>query len=312
MSELKIFSGNSNIELANKICNYLNVSAGDAEINKFNDGEIRVRINENVRGCDVFLIQSGCAPVNDNIMELLIMLDALYRASASRITAVIPYYAYGRQDRKDRPRAPITAKLKANLITTAGASRVLTVDLHTGQIQGFFDIPVDNLFAGPPVLIKYFESLKLKDIVVVSPDTGSVKLCRALAKRLEANLAIIDKRRPEDNVSEVMNVIGDVKGKTAILLDDMVDTGSSLINAAIAVKEKGARQVYAGCTHPVLSGSAVKKIEESCIKELIVTDTIPLSKEKQSPKIKVLSVAELLGEAIKRIHEESSVSSLFI
>ena len=311
MNKLEIFTGNANPELGHKICKYLNVSMGKAAIDTFSDGELRVRINENVRGCDVFLIQSGCAPVNKNIMELLIMLDAFYRASAQRITAVIPYYAYGRQDRKDRPRAPITAKLKANLITTAGASRVLTIDLHAGQIQGFFDIPVDHLFAGPPVLVKYFESLKLKDIVVVSPDTGSVKMCRALAKRMEASLAIIDKRRPEDNVSEVMNVIGEVKGKTAILLDDMVDTGSSIINAAEAVKEQGACEVYAGCTHAVFSGSAVKKIEESCIKEMVVTDTIPLPQEKHSPMIKVLSVSELLGEAIRRIHEESSVSTLF-
>jgi ribose-phosphate pyrophosphokinase len=311
MDELKIFSGNSNLELAHKICRYLKVPLGKAEIDSFSDGEIRVRINENVRGSDIFLIQAGTPPVNKNLMELLIMLDALYRASAKRITAVIPYYAYGRQDRKDRPRAPITAKLIANIITVAGANRVLTVDLHAGQIQGFFDIPVDHLFAGPPVLIKYFESLGLKNIVVVSPDTGSVKTCRALAKRLDANLAIIDKRRPEDNVSEVMNVIGEVKGRTAIIMDDMVDTGSSIINAAIAVKEKGARQVYAGCTHAVLSGGAVKKIEESCIEEMVITDTIPLSEDKHSPKIKVLSVAELLGEAIRRIHEEASVSSLF-
>lgn len=311
MNELKVFAGNSNIELACKICDYLGISLGKADIGTFSDGEIKVRINENVRGCDVFLIQSGSPPVNRNIMELLIMLDALCRASARRITAVIPYYAYGRQDRKDRPRAPITAKLMANLITTAGASRVLTIDLHTGQIQGFFDIPLDNLFAGPPVLVNYFASLNLKNIVVVSPDTGSVKLCRALAKRLEASLAIIDKRRPEDNVSEVMNVIGEVEGKTAVLLDDMVDTGNSIINAAIAVKEKNALEVYAGCIHPVLSGDAVKRIEESPIKELIVTDTIPLPREKQNSKIKVLSVSKLLGEAIRRIHEESSVSSLF-
>ena len=312
MNKLKIFSGNSNLDLANKICAYLNVSPGKAVIDTFSDEEVRVRIDENVRGCDVFLIQSGCAPVNKNIMELLIMLDALHRASARRITAVIPYYAYARQDTKDRPRAPISAKLLANLITTAGASRVLTVDLHTGQIQGFFDIPVDHLFAGPPVMVKYFESLKLKDIVIVSPDTGGVKMCRALAKRMNATLAIIDKRRPDDNVSEVMNVIGDVKGKTAILFDDMVDTGGSLVHAAEAVKDQGAREVYAGCTHAVFSGSAIKKIEGSCIKEMVVTDTIPLSKEKQSKKIKVLSVSELFGEAIRRIHEESSVSSLFV
>ncbi len=312
MNKLKIFSGNSNPGLANKICAYLNVPPGKAVIDTFSDGEVRVRIDENVRGCDVFLIQSGCAPVNKNIMELLIMLDALYRASARRITAVITYYAYARQDTKDRPRAPISAKLLANLITTAGASRVLTVDLHIGQIQGFFDIPVDHLFAGPPVLVKYFESLKLKDIVVVSPDTGGVKMCRALAKRMKATLAIIDKRRPDDNVSEVMNVVGDVKGKTAILFDDMVDTGGSLINAAEAVKDQGAREVYAGCTHPVFSGSAIKKIEGSCIKEMVITDTIPLSEKNQSKKIKVLSVSELFGEAIRRIHEESSVSSLFV
>ena len=312
MNKLKIFSGNSNLDLTNKICAYLNVSLGKAVIDTFSDEEVRVKIDENVRGCDVFLIQSECAPVNKNIMELLIMLDALHRASARRITAVIPYYAYARQDTKDRPRAPISAKLLANLITTAGASRVLTVDLHTGQIQGFFDIPVDHLFAGPPVMVKYFESLKLKDIVIVSPDTGGVKMCRALAKRMKATLAIIDKRRPDDNVSEVMNVVGDVKGKTAILLDDLVDTGGSLVNAAKAVKDQGAREVYAGCTHAVFSGSATKKIEGSCIKEMVVTDTIPLSKEKQSKKIKVLSVSELFGEAIRRIHEESSVSSLFV
>lgn len=311
MDKLKIFAGNSNPELAQKICGYLGVSLSSAEIGTFSDGEIRVKINENVRGCDVFLIQSGSHPVNKNIMELLIMLDALHRASARRITAVIPYYAYGRQDRKDRPRVPISAKLKANLLTVAGANRVLTVDLHTGQISGFFDIPVDNLFAGPPVIVKYFDSLKLKDVVVVSPDTGSVKMCRALAKRMDATLAIIDKRRPEDNVSEVMNVIGEVKGMIAILFDDMVDTGNSIINAAEAVKRQGAREVYAGCTHAVFSGNAINKIEGSCIKQMIVTDTIPLPEKKRRPRIKVLSVAELLGEAIKRIYEETSVSSLF-
>jgi ribose-phosphate pyrophosphokinase len=284
---------------------------GNAEVKTFSDGEISVEINENVRGKDVFIIQPTCPPVNDNLMELLIMIDAARRASAGRITAVIPYYGYARQDRKVAPRQPISAKLVANLITVAGASRVLTMDLHAGQIQGFFDIPVDNLFARP-VLLHYLKEHFKDDLVIVSPDAGGVERARAFAKRLDASLAIIDKRRERANVAEVMNIIGDVKGKTAVIVDDMVDTGGTLTKAASALLDKGASAVYACCTHPVLSGNAVQRIEESPIKELIVTDTIPLSEEaRKCKKIKVLSVGKLFGEAVRRIHLNESVSVLF-
>ncbi len=308
---LRIFTGNSNPELVRKICQTLNTSLGKSVVKFFSDGEINVEIHESVRGMDVFVIQSLCAPVNDNLMELLILIDALKRASAERITAVLPYFGYARQDRKVLPRAPISAKLVADLITTAGASRVLTVDLHAGQIQGFFNIPVDHLFAAP-VLLEYLKQLK-DDIVIVSPDAGGVERARAYAKRIDASLAIIDKRRETPNVAQVMNIIGDVKGMNAILVDDMVDTGGTLARAAYALAEKGAKSISACCTHAVLSGQAVKVIAESPIKEMIVTDTIPLRKEAQScSKIKVLSISELLADAIRRIYEDESVSCLFV
>ena len=310
--ELKIFSGNSNPALAEKICAYLKVPIGKAEVKTFSDGEVLVEIDESVRGADVFVIQSTCPPVNNNLMELLIMIDALRRASAERISAVIPYYGYARQDRKVAPRHPISAKLVANLITVAGTDRVLTMDLHAGQIQGFFDIPVDNLFA-TPVLLDYLRSRYMDDLVIVSPDAGGVERARAFAKRLDASLAIIDKRRERANVSQVMNIVGEVRGKVTVILDDMVDTAGTLTQAAFALKEHGAKAIYACCTHPVLSGKAVERIEESPIEELIVTDTIPLSQRAQGcEKIKVLSVAELFAEAIKRIHLNQSVSSLFV
>jgi ribose-phosphate pyrophosphokinase len=280
-------------------------------VKNFSDGEINVEIDESVRGMDVFVVQSICHPVNNNLMELLILIDALKRASAERITAVLPYYGYARQDRKVSPRAPISAKLIADLITTAGASRILTVDLHAGQIQGFFNIPVDHLFAAP-VLLEYLKKLK-NDLVIVSPDAGGVERARAYAKRLNTSLAIIDKRREGPNVSQVMNIIGDVEGMVAIIVDDLVDTGGTLARAAYALIEKGAKTVYACCTHPVLSGKAVEIISGSPIEEMIVTNTIPLQEEaKACRKIKVLSVSSLLADAIRRIYEDESVSCLFI
>ena len=307
---LKIFSGNANSKLAGEICAILQVPLGEATIGRFSDGEIRLQIMQNVRGDDVFLVQPTCPPVNDHIMELLIMVDALARASARRITVVIPYYGYGRQDRKSEPRVPISAKLVANLITAAGADRVLAMDLHVGQIQGFFDIPVDHLYA-MPVFLGYIRGKNLKDIVVVSPDAGGVERARAFAKRLNADLAIIDKRRPRANVADVMNVIGEVKGRTAILLDDMVDTAGTLCKDAEALKSFGATRVFAATSHGVLSGSAIELIDKSPIEELMITNSIPL-KGKSSPKVTVLSVAPLLAEAIKRIHEDQSVSQLFV
>jgi ribose-phosphate pyrophosphokinase len=312
LERLKIFSGNSNIPLAREVCENLQLPLGKAAVKTFSDGEIAVDINENVRGMDVFIFQSTSTPANDHLMEMLIMLDALKRASASRITAVIPYYGYGRQDRKVSPRAPITAKLVADLITVAGASRVLTIDLHAGQIQGFFDIPVDNLY-GTPVLYQYVKERFMNELVIVSPDTGGVERARAFATRLNAGLAIIDKRRPQANVSEVMNVIGEVKDRRAIIFDDMVDTGGTLVQAAEALERKGAREIYACCTHPVLSGSALDRISSSAIQEVIVTNTIPLLAEgTHCKKIKVLSVAGLLCEAVRRIYYNESVSALFI
>ena len=306
-----IFSGNSNKKLALDICKYLKVEPGDALIDRFSDGEIRVKINSNVRGHDVFVVQSTCDSANENLMELLIMIDALKRASAQRITAVLPYFGYARQDRKDQPRVPITAKLVANLITTAGANRILTIDLHAGQIQGFFDIPLDHLFA-VKIFIDYRKKTKLKgDIVIVSPDVGGIKTARAYAKRFECALAIVDKRRIDDKKAEVMHIMGDVKGKTAIIVDDMVATAGSLVEAVEAIKKAGALEVYAAITHPVLCGPAIERIKNSKLKELIVTDTIPVGKEKSLSKIKVLSVAPLLAEAIKRIHNEESLSVLF-
>ena len=310
-SWLRIFTGNSNIELVRKISEKLNTPIGKSVVKNFSDGEINVEIDESVRGMDVFVIQSICAPVNNNLMELLILIDALRRASSERITAVLPYYGYARQDRKVSPRAPITAKLVADLITAAGASRILAVDLHAGQIQGFFNIPVDHLFAAP-VLLDYLKHLK-NDIVIVSPDAGGVERARAYAKRLNTSLAIIDKRREAPNVSQVMNIIGDVSGMVAVLVDDLVDTGGTLVRAAYALMEKGAKAVYACCTHPVFSGRAVEVLEESPIKEMIVTDTIPLREDaKACPKIRVLSISSLLAEAIRRIYKDDSVSDLFV
>ena len=312
LNNLKIVSGNSNIQLAQEICKGLNIPLGKANVKKFSDGEIQVEIEENVRGMDVFVVQSTCTPVNRSLMELLIMMDAIKRASAERITAVMPYYGYARQDRKVAPRVPITAKLVADLITTAGSDRLLTIDLHAGQIQGFFNIPVDHLYSAP-VMVDYIRKKYTNNLVIVSPDAGGVERARAFAKRLGATLAIIDKRRPQPNESNIMNIIGEIQGKTALLLDDMVDTAGTLTQAANALREEGAQKVVACCTHPVLSGKAIEKINQSDLEELVVTDTIPLRDEATAcKKIVVLSVAQLLGEAIKRIHNNDSVSSLFV
>ena len=309
----KVFSGTANPELARKICDYLNVPLGDCLIKRFSDGEIFVEIKEHIRGADVFIIQPTCPPVNEHLMELLIMIDAARRASARRITAVIPYYGYARQDRKTAPRTPISAKLVANLIVTAGARRVLTMDLHAGQIQGFFDIPVDHLYALPVFLDYIKKTFADEEIVLVSPDAGGVERTREYAKRLNTSIAIVDKRRERPNESEVMNIIGNVKGKVAIIIDDMIDTAGTMCKAADAIKERGAIEVYGMATHPVLSGKAIERIENSSLISVIVSDTIPLKKEaKNSKKIKVLSVAGLLGEAIKRIHTDESISSLFV
>ena len=312
LDRLKLFGGNSNPELTAKICQHLQIPQGKAVVQTFSDGEIMVEIGENVRGRDVFVVQSTCAPVNHNLMELLVLMDALKRASAWRITAVLPYYGYARQDTKVLPRVPISAKLVADLITVAGGHRVICLDLHANQIQGFFDIPVDNLFAAP-VLLEYIRQYFNNDLVIVSPDAGGVERARAFAKRLHANLAIIDKRRDEDQKVKAMQVVGEVEGKAAIILDDMVDTGGTLTEAALALTENGARSINACCTHAVLSGNAMRRIEESAIENLIVTDSIPLQPETRGcRKIKVLTVANLLGEAIKRTHLNDSVSSLFV
>ena len=311
MDKLRIFTGNANPALAKSICEYLGVGLSDAMAARFSDGEIRVKINDNVRGKDVFVVQPTCPPVSDNLMELLIMIDALKRASAQRITAVIPYYGYARQDRKDQPRVPITAKLVANLLTVAGSSRVLTMDLHAGQIQGFFDIPVDHLFA-INVFLEYFETDHPENCVVVSPDVGSIKMARAYAKRMSAGLAIIDKRRDSPEKTEVMHILGEVEGKNAIIVDDLIATGSSLIEACCALKKAGCKTITAGISHGVLSGPAIENIKKcKDLSELVITDSIPLDENNRIPKIKQLSVAGLLGEAIKRIHIEESVSSLF-
>ena len=310
---LKLFTGTSDRELAKEVAGHLKIDLGDTTVSTFSDGEIMVRLNENARGSDAFVIQSTCTPVNDNIMQLLLIIDALKRASAGRITAVIPYYGYARQDRKVQPRVPISAKMVADLITAVGTNRVLTVDLHAGQIQGFFNIPVDNLYAAP-VLAEYIKKKYVSDnLVIVSPDAGGVERARSFAKRLNCSIAIIDKRREKANECEVMNVIGDVLDKDTLLIDDMVDTAGTLTQAAKALKEQGARRVSAACTHAVLSGSAIERINNSPIEELIVTNTIPMdSKTAMCSKLKVLSLASLLGEAIKMIHEESSISSLFV
>jgi len=311
--DIKIFAGNSNPPLAAEISQYLEVPLGKATVDTFSDGESKVEIKENVRGADVFVIQSTSTPGNNNLMELLLMLDAFKRASAMRITAVMPYYGYARQDRKVVPRVPISAKLVADLITTAGASRMLTMDLHSGQIQGFFDIPVDNVYATPVLLEHLRKQLNHHDVTIVSPDAGGVERARAIARRLDASLAIIDKRRVGPNEIAEMNIIGEVQDRVAILVDDMVDTAGTLTMAADALKKEGARKIIGCCTHPVLSGPAIKRIEESPLEELIVTNTIPLSREAQAcRKIKSLSVAHLIGEAIRRTHEEESISSLFV
>jgi ribose-phosphate pyrophosphokinase len=311
-NKMRVFTGNSNVSLSQMICEHLGIPLGKAQVKRFSDGEINVEINESVRGMDVFVVQSTCPPVNDHLMEVLILIDALKRASAARINAVIPYYGYARQDKKVVPRASISAKLVADLITTAGASRLLTVELHASQIQGFFHIPVDHLYASP-LLSDYLKERFQRDLVIVSPDAGGVERARAFAKRLNVALAIVDKRREMPNVAKVMNIIGDVVGKEAILLDDMVDTAGTLCNAAFALKEEGAENIYAYCTHGILSGGAIDRLMESPLQEIIVTDTIPLRGEAVSCKrLKVLSVAPLLAEAIKRIHRDESVSSLFV
>jgi ribose-phosphate pyrophosphokinase len=312
LNELKLISGNSNIPLAKEICDHLGIALGAATVSAFSDGEILVRIEENVRGMDVFVVQSCSDPVNKHIMELLIMIDALKRSSARRITAVIPYFGYARQDRKDQPRVPVTAKLVADLITTAGAQKVLTMDLHAGQIQGFFNIPVDHLYA-TPVLLNHLRSMDLKDLAVVSPDAGGVERARAFAKRLNASLAIIDKRREGPNQAKIMNIVGDVDNRDVLLLDDMIDTAGTITQGAQACADKGARRVLAGCTHAILSGPALQRLNDSVLGQVIVTNTVPLAgKEQICKKIEVLSVAPLLGEAIRRIHNEESVSSLFV
>ena len=312
MDDFIIFSGNSNPVLSQKICEYINIPLGGEKVKRFSDGEIQIEIDENVRSKDIFVIQSICSPVNDNLVELLLMLDALKRASANRITAVIPYYGYARQDKKVAPRVPISAKLVADILTVAGATRIITMDLHAGQIQGFFNIPVDNLFAAP-VIIDYIKKIFNNDLVIVSPDAGGVERARAFAKRLNAGLAIIDKRRDAPNQAKAMAVIGDVADKVVVILDDMVDTAGTLVEAAGAIMKNGAREVHASCSHPVLSGPAIQRIEDSELKTLVVTDTIPLKKNAiDCNKIKVLSISELIGEAIIRSFKGDSVTSLFI
>ncbi|URM33055.1 ribose-phosphate diphosphokinase [Cytobacillus firmus] len=308
---LKVFSLNSNRKLAAEIANVIGVELGKCSVTRFSDGEIQINIEESIRGCDVYVIQSTSSPVNEHLMELLIMIDALKRASAKTINIVMPYYGYARQDRKARAREPITAKLAANLLETAGATRVITLDLHAPQIQGFFDIPIDHLM-GVPILSDYFKNKMMNDdIVIVSPDHGGVTRARKMADRLKAPIAIIDKRRPRPNVAEVMNIVGNIDGKTAILIDDIIDTAGTITLAANALIENGASEVYACCTHPVLSGPAIERIENSTIKELVVTNSITLQEEKKTGKIVELSVAPLIGEAIIRVHEEQSVSTLF-
>ncbi|HLR59701.1 MAG TPA: ribose-phosphate diphosphokinase [Pseudogracilibacillus sp.] len=307
---LQLFTLNSNPDLAQEIANHIGVPLGKCTVSKFSDGETRINIEESVRGCDVYIIQSTSNPVNENLMELYILIDALKRASAATINIVIPYYGYARQDRKARSREPITSKLVANLMETAGADRIVTLDLHAPQIQGFFDVPIDHLQA-VPILSDYFAEKNLENLVIVSPDHGGVIRARRMADRLKAPLGIIDKRRPSPNVAEVMNIIGEIEGKTAIIIDDIIDTAGTIKLAADALIEKGAREVYACCTHPVLSGPAIERIEESKIKELVVTNTIALEDSKRIDKITQLSVANLIGEAIKRVNRDESVSSLF-
>ena len=310
--ELKLLTGNANRPLAEEIAQYLRVPLCDAEVSRFSDGEVYVQINENVRGADVFVIQPTCPPVNDTLMELLIMIDALKRASAHRITAVLPYYGYARQDRKVQPRVPITAKLVADLLEAAGINRVLALDLHAGQIQGFFKVPVDHLFAGPVVMIDYLRKKELHDPVIVAPDAGGVERARAIAKRFNAGLAIIDKRREGPNQAAAMHLIGEVKGRDAVVIDDMVDTAGTLIQAVSALALEGARRILACGVHAVLSGPALERIAASPLEEVVVTNSIPVSAAKRAARVTVLSVAPLLGEAIRRIHDEESVSTLFV
>jgi ribose-phosphate pyrophosphokinase len=309
--ELKVFSGNSNPQLAQEICEHLQITLGKINLTKFSDGELYCQILENVRGTDVFVIQPTCCPVNNNLMELLIMIDAFKRSSATRITSVIPYYGYGRQDRKDKPRVPISSKLVADLLTAAGTDRILSMDLHAGQIQGFFDIPVDHLYANP-VLIEYLKGLSIPNLTVVSPDAGGVERARAFAKRLDADLAIIDKRRTGPNEAEILHIVGHVAGRNVIICDDMIDTAGTLVNAVLALKKKRAERVFACATHGVLSGLAVDRLRGSPIEQIILTNTVPLEKSKMLPNMKILSVAALLGTAIQSIHEETSVSNLFV
>jgi ribose-phosphate pyrophosphokinase len=309
--DLKLFTGNANRALAEEIASYLHVPLGDAEVSRFSDGEVFVQVNENVRGTDVFVVQPTCPPVNDNLMELLVMIDALKRASARRITAVLPYYGYGRQDRKVQPRVPITAKLVADLLTAAGVDRVLALDLHAGQIQGFFNIPVDHLFAAP-VIVDYLGKKDLRDAVIVSPDAGGVERARAIAKRLRAGLAIIDKRREGPNQAVAMYLIGDVRGKDTVVIDDMIDTAGTLAQAVGALEREGARRILACGVHAVLSGPAMQRLKAAPLEEVVVTNSIPVPGDKRLPHVTVLTVAPILGEAIRRIHDEESVSTLFI
>ena len=309
--ELRIFAGSAHPTLGESICRHLGVPLGRAHLARFSDGEIWFQIKDNVRGADVFVVQPTAPPVNENLMELLVMLDAFKRSSASRLTAVIPYYGYARQDRKDKPRVPISAKLVADLLSAAGTDRVLTMDLHAAQIQAFFDVPVDHLFAAP-VIMDYVSRLELPRLTVVSPDAGGVERARAYAKRLDANLAIVDKRRDQPNVAEVHNVIGDVEGRTALIVDDIVDTAGTLTKVVEALKAAGARDVLASCSHGVLSGDAVQRIAKSPLSKLLITDSIPLAAEKRVDKIVQLPIAELLAKAIRNIHEESSITSLFV
>jgi ribose-phosphate pyrophosphokinase len=310
--ELRIFTGNAHPGLAEAIARFLGITVGRAHLARFSDGEVWFQIQDNVRGADVFVVQPTGPPVNENLMELLVMLDAFKRSSASRLTAVIPYYGYARQDRKDKPRVPISAKLVADMLSTAGTDRVLTMDLHAAQIQAFFNVPVDHLFAAP-VILEYVSKLKLPRLTVVSPDAGGVERARAYAKRLDAALAIVDKRRESPNVAEVHQVVGDVEGRTALIVDDIVDTAGTLTQVAVALKEAGASDVLASCSHAVLSGRAIEKISDSPLSRLIVTDSIPLDESRRlCPKIVVLSIAELMAKAIRNIHEEASVTSLFV
>ena len=310
--ELKLFSGNANRPLAEEIAQYLRVPLGDADVSRFSDGEVFVQVNENVRGTDVFVVQPTCPPVNDTLMELLIMIDAFKRASAHRITAVLPYYGYARQDRKVQPRVPISAKLVADLLEAAGVDRVLALDLHANQIQGFFNIPVDHLLASPVVMIDYLRKKELRDPVIVAPDAGGVERARAIAKRLNAGLAIIDKRREGPNSAVAMHLIGDVKDRDAVVIDDMIDTAGTLVQAVMALAREGARRILACGVHPVLSGPAIERIKTSVLEEVVVTNSIPVPETKRAARVTVLSVAPLLGEAIRRIHDEESVSTLFV